>query len=212
MATLNLISIVAGALGVLALLFFVFSLVALRRRRVFRCAFDGLFGLLLLAVAALFGALAVATHGYRALTREDVVVVVHTEPVGVQRFTARFQFPDGRERRFDVAGDELYVDAHIVKWKPIANFIGLHTAYELDRVAGRYSNLKDEQSAARTIYGLSESKPLDIFDLRRRYTVLAPLLDAEYGSATFIAADKPQAYEIRVSTTGLLIRRIEPPR
>jgi hypothetical protein len=32
------------------------------------------------------------------------------------------------------------------------------------------------------------------------------LLDAEYGSGTFIAADKEGEFEIRVSTSGLLIR------
>jgi len=36
--------------------------------------------------------------------------------------------------------------------------------------------------------------------------VLAPLVDAEYGSATFVAAGRPAQFEVRVSTTGLLIR------
>ena len=35
----------------------------------------------------------------------------------------------------------------------------------------------------------------------------SPLLDAEYGSATFAAADGPALYEVRVSMTGLLIRK-----
>ena len=34
----------------------------------------------------------------------------------------------------------------------------------------------------------------------------APLLDAEYGSGTFQSADRPGTFEVRVSTTGLLIR------
>jgi hypothetical protein len=34
------------------------------------------------------------------------------------------------------------------------------------------------------------------------------LLDAEYGSASFINSDKPAYFEIRVSTTGLLIRKV----
>jgi len=35
-------------------------------------------------------------------------------------------------------------------------------------------------------------------------------LDAESGSATFAAADSPTQYEVRVSTTGLLIRKLAP--
>ncbi len=120
----------------------------------------------------------------------------------------RVRFPDGRVAAHTLAGDELYVDAHILKWKPVANILGLHTAYELDRVGGRYQQLNDEQNAPRTIYGLGEKKPVDMFNLRQRYSVLAPLLDAEYGSATFVAVEQPARLEVRVSTTGLLIRKV----
>jgi hypothetical protein len=41
-------------------------------------------------------------------------------------------------------------------------------------------------------------------------TPVSPLLDAEYGSATFAATDIPTQYEVRVSTTGLLIRKLAP--
>jgi hypothetical protein len=51
---------------------------------------------------------------------------------------------------------------------------------------------------------------VDLFSLRQRYTLLSPLLDADYGSATFAAADSPVQYEVRVSTTGLLIRQLSP--
>ena len=47
---------------------------------------------------------------------------------------------------------------------------------------------------------------MDLFGLRRRYAFLAPLLDAEYGSGTFVPVTRPAAFEVRVSTTGLLIR------
>jgi hypothetical protein len=58
------------------------------------------------------------------------------------------------------------------------------------------------------VYSLAEQRPLDLFNLRRRYTFLAPLLDAEYGSGTFVPVTRPAEFEVRVSTTGLLIREI----
>ena len=100
------------------------------------------------------------------------------------------------------------VDAHILKWRPVVNLLGLHTAYELDRIAGRYRALGDEQTHARTVFSIARKKPIDVFDLARRYWLLRPLVDAEYGSATFINAGQPAIYEIRVSTTGLLVRRV----
>jgi hypothetical protein len=109
-----------------------------------------------------------------------------------------------------LSGDELYVDARILKWRPWANIFGLHTAYELDRVAGRYQDLVQEQQQPRTVQSLAADREVDLFKLRRRYVLLSPLLDAEYGSATFAAADSPAQYEVRVSTTGLLIRKLAP--
>ncbi|MFO7990519.1 MAG: hypothetical protein R6U16_13625 [Desulfotignum sp.] len=163
--------------------------------------------LLMLSLFALFGTFSIATRGYHALTAETLAAVVDIEPVEKQRFIARFRMPGGGEKSFVLAGDQLYVDAHILKWTPMANFFGLHTLYELDRVSGRYVSLEQETSLERTVYALSQDKPLDLFDLRHRFSALAFLVDAEYGSATFITTDKPQTLKIMVSTTGLMIRK-----
>ena len=88
----------------------------------------------------------------------------------------------------------------------MANVLGLHTAYELDRVGGRYDDIARERSANRTLYSLVQDRPVDLFGLRRRYGFLAPLLDAEYGSGTFVPVRRRAEFEVRVSTTGLLIR------
>jgi hypothetical protein len=116
------------------------------------------------------------------------------------------RFPDGREAAFDVAGDELYVDARVLKWKPVANLPGLHTAYELDRVSGRYLDIAQERSAPRTVHSLGRSRPVNLFGMRQRYEFLGSLFDAEYGSASFIPVTRPAELELRVSTSGLLIR------
>jgi hypothetical protein len=197
----------AIAFAALSLGFFALGSAALRRRRPFRFASHLLLALLMLALGGLFATVSVSTQGYRSLTREEVAVVVTTRPTGPQRFDAAFRFPDGREASFALAGDEFYVDAHILKWKPVANLVGLHTGYELDRVAGRYLDLEDERGAARTVFALSRERPVSLFKLRRRFALLEPLLDAEYGSATFVPAGEPARYEVRVSTTGLMVRR-----
>ena len=118
----------------------------------------------------------VATQGYRALTREDVAATVTTEPLGPHQFRATFVMADGTRARDDLRGDALYVNAHVVKWHPWANVLGLHTAYRLDRVAGRYENIDDERTKARTVYRLANDQPIDIFRLARRYTFLAPMV------------------------------------
>jgi hypothetical protein len=135
-----------------------------------------------------------------------VAARLFVSPSGAQRFAATLRYPDGREVSYDVAGDEIYVDAHILKWKPVANLLGLHTSYELGRLAGRYRDIDQERSAARTVYPLSQTRPVDLFDLRQRYAFLSSVIDADYGSATFVPVTQPAELEVRVSTTGLLMR------
>ena len=193
-----------GAVGVILVLA---GVVALFRWRPMRFVFRTLLGLLLLAVGALAGGIAIGIQGYQALTREEVAARIMVRPSREpQKFTAYVRFPDGRSQMFELAGDEIYVDAHILKWKPIANFVGLHTAYELDRVAGRYQAIEQERTAPRTIHLLRQERPVELFGLRQRYAFLAPLYDAEYGSATFVQVKEPAELEVRVSTSGLLMR------
>jgi len=187
------------------------GVVALMWARPLRFVLRTLSGLLLLSLGALAGTVAIGTQGYRALTREDLAARLTVRPAGPQRFVATVRFPDGREATFDLAGDEIYVDAHILKWKPLANVLGLHTAYELDRVAGRYQSIEQERSALRTVHSLAQDKPLDLFRLRQRYAFLGTLLDAEYGSATFVSVTRPAELELRVSTSGLLMRDASAP-
>jgi hypothetical protein len=194
------ILIALGAIVVLAGLTALFGLHPLR------FAVRTLAGLLLITLGLLEGAVTVGIQGYRALTNEDLAARVTVQPSGPQRFIATFRFPDGRVASYTIAGDEIYVDAHILKWKPIANLVGLHTAYELDRVGGRYKDIGQERAAPRTLYPLALEKPVDLFGLRLRYAFLAPLLDAEYGSAAFVPVTEPAEIELRTSTTGLLIR------
>lgn len=204
--------LIALGFALLALVFFGMSVRATRRKhkRVRRVAAHGTLGLLMLVTALLFATLTVSTWGYRALTREEVVLVVTTTRTGPQRFDALVEFPDGNSEIYPLAGDEFYVDARILKYKPIANLLGLHTEYSLDRISGRYRSLADERDQARTIYPLSAEQPIDLFELRRSYPLLAPLVDAEYGSATFTPVEDQARFEVRLSTTGLLVRRAPP--
>ena len=163
-------------------------------------------GAIVLLLGAVAGIVVVGVQGYRGFSREDVAARILVRPTGPQHFTATVRLPDGHESTFAIAGDELSVEAHILKWKPLANRLGLHTAYELDRIAGRYRDVRQERAAARTVYPLGAGRTFDLFDLRQRYAWLGPFLDVEYGSGTFVSVTRPATLEVRVSTSGLLIR------
>jgi len=206
---MTLLLLLAIMFGVAGIIFLVMGGITLKKKRLAGSTASFSLGVIFFLLGALFGTLSVSVLGYRALSREKLIAVIETAPTGDQTFRATFYFPDKTKSSFVLAGDELYVDAHILKWKPIANLLGIHTYYELDRVAGRYAELQDEQTKSRTVYSLARTKPWNLFNLRRKYPILNPLVDAEYGSATFIMAKTQQQFELRVSTTGLLIRKVE---
>lgn len=182
--------------------------VALIRARVGSFTVQMLLGLLILTLGGLVGMIAVGIQGYQTLTREDIAAHITVTPIAPQRFVANFRFRDGRVAKYTIAGDEIYVDAHILKWQPIANIFGLHTDYELARVTGRYRDIEQERTGVRTVFSLNVDNPVNLFALRQRYTLLAMLLDAKYGSATFLQVTQPAELELRVSTTGLLMREV----
>ncbi len=214
--------------GLVRVLIFVFAVLGLalilvaasawRNRRRLSSLVGFLAAALFLSLGILCGAITVGMRGYRVLTQEVLAATIQTEPIvdAPQHFRATVTLADGSLHMFNLAGDAVYVDAHVLKWKPIGNLLGLQTAYELDRIAGRYQALGDEQTRERTVYSLAAAKPFDAFDLARRYWVLRPFVDAEYGSATFISATAGRksggggTYEVRVSTTGLLVRPLAP--
>lgn len=200
-------ALVLGALGALLILA---AIVALVRLRPLGFAVRTLAGLLLLSLGSVAGMIALGMQGYRALTREDVAARLTVQPTSPQRFIVSMHLADGRDAIFDVAGDEVYVDARVLKWKPAASLLGLHTAYELDRVAGRYRDIAQERSAPRTVHSLGQERPVNLFRMRERYPFLASAFDAEYGSASFVPVTRPAELELRVSSTGLLIREAPP--
>src|SRR5215831_2091254 len=138
MSVLTGVSLVTAAVGA--------ALVALavwagKRRRLLHSLVSVLSALLCLALAAL----------------------VQTEPVGPRHFRATVTMPDGRVGQFDLLGDALYVDARILKWKPIVNILGLQTAYELDRVGGRYNEVPDERRRPHTVFPLGQDHFVNVF-------------------------------------------------
>ena len=200
----------AAVLATLGAMLIFAGLVALFGLHPLRFVTRTLLGMLLISLGVIEGGITFGLQGYRALAREEVAARVRVKPSGPQRFSAAFEFPDGRSASYSLAGDEIYVDAHILKWKTLANLLGLHTAYELDRVGGRYHSLEQERTAQRTLYPLGREQLVDLYGLRQRYPFLAPLIDAEHGSASFVPVSEPAELEVRVTTSGLIIRRTGP--
>ena len=200
---------VAVVLFVAGVLLGASALASLMQARLVRFVIRSLLSALFLVAGSGLGVLVLGTQGMRALTHEETAARIKVVPTGPQRYDATVTFADGRTETYAVAGDDIYVDAHVLKWTPLANQLGLHTTYRLDRIGGRYRTLAHEVTSPRTIYSLGDGGGLDIVGIARRFPI-AKVFDAQYGSATYVPVDGPAELELRVSTSGLLLRTAPP--
>ncbi len=199
--------IIMSITALFSLVFLIATVRALIKFRIFRVIQNTILVLLFTSLTATCTVLWVANHGYRSLLHEECAATITVEPAGKQRFVARVVFPDGKTSEYICGGDQVYVDAHILKWHPWLNVIGIHTGYQLERIGGRYISIDDEKNKPHTMHALSEKRKIDMYQLRMRWVALKPLVDAEYGSATFIYADHHAVFKVMVSTSGLLVRK-----
>lgn len=200
---------IAVLLGIVGFAVGFSAFAALARARLFRFVFRALVSLVLLVVAATLALFSLGIQGMQALTKEETAARIKVVPSGLQRYDATVTFADGRVETYDLAGDDIYIDGHIVKWTPLANRLGLHTSYRLDRISGRYRTLEQENTARRTVYAIGTPALIDLVALGRRLP-LADFFDAEYGSASYVPVAQPGELELMVSTTGLLLRPAPP--
>jgi hypothetical protein len=205
MSTIQYISI---GLAVFALLFFISSIRSAKRREYGQVATNLALCFCLASMGGVFGLGSLSLRGYEAFNYEQLAATITVTPQTEGQFNALMKFPDGTTKNYLLSGDQLVIDAYILKWTPLFNILGMHTHYELARVAGRYFNVDDEQTKPHTVHPLSEESMLDMFHLSRKFGFLKGFVDAEYGSASFVPAKEAQTYILMVSTSGLLFRKI----
>ena len=202
--------VAAVVLGVIGLAIGAQALRALARARLFGFLVRAIFAVAFIAVGAVLGVAAIGLEGMRALTREETAARIKVVPTGPQRYDATVTFADGRVATYALAGDDIEIAGHVVKWTPLANQLGLHTSYRLDRIAGRYRSIEDENTAKRTLYPIGAPAMIDLVAIGRRVP-LGMFFDAEYGSATYVPVAAPAELELNVSTSGLLLRPLPAP-
>jgi hypothetical protein len=165
----------------------------------------GTAGLLLVLVAVYLSFFAFNLYSYHELTEEEPVATVSFRKMGEREFLATVARPGGEKRDFKLRGDLWQLDARIIKWKGIFSLLGVHPGYQLDRISGRYVSLEAERSRERTVYSLHrEGLGFDLWENAQKGW--SPLIDARYGSATYLPMADGAIFEVTLSSTGLVGR------
>ena len=166
-------------------------------------------GLGLVAVAALSLlalAAALALQGYRRLHDDIPVATIDARILAPQQWQLSLNLPDGSHQSLLLSGDDFDIEAVVVRWKLPALLAGAPPLYRLDRLSGRYDDVAQEQSAARTVIPLHAGNGWDLFDLKRRNHWL-PGIDTVYGSGAFLPLVEQGHYQIELSSNGGLVAR-----
>lgn len=163
-----------------------------------------------LALGGLLVAAGLNLYTYAWLTYEQPVRTVTFQHWGDGRYMARLEQPGKPTRRYELAGDEWQLDARVLKWRTPANLLGLDAQYRLERLCGRYANVADETSRPRIAHDLADEPGLDLWTLARRHSGWLPLVDASYGSATYLPMADGARFSVGLTQSGLIARAESP--
>jgi hypothetical protein len=208
---MNVFIAASAILTLIALLYLAKTVRNLQRRHLLRaggsataCAATGALGT---AGIMLF----MSYLGYERLTEEQLVGVIEFSRSAPQEYTARLMVDGEIDRLLTLRGDEWQLDARVVTMTPPATILGFEPVYQLERLSGRYASLDSERAEPRTVHGLAEERPLDLWRLARNFPKLLPGVDAYYGTATYSPMADNARFRVTLSRVALIARPINDP-
>lgn len=169
----------------------------------------GVFGFFLIGLAAVIAVMAFDLYSYKQVLQEQPVATISFDKIEDQHYFAVLSDKNGQEQRVELRGDQWQLDARIVKWKGYLAGFGLKPAYRLERLSGRYYDIEQETTEKRTAHSVHPSLyGVDVWQIVNNHPDWLPVVDAVYGSATYLPMKDGALFEISLSNTGLVARPV----
>lgn len=167
----------------------------------------GMFGLSLLGLGIGIGLVAYDIYSYKQILVGQPVATINFETIEDQYFDAVVVDTNGTQQRFRLYGDQWQLDARIVKWQGYFSGFDIKPAYRLDRLSGRYYDIRKETTAKRSNLAIVKSLlQLDVWQFIHEHAPWFPVLDLHYGTARYLPMKHGALYEISLTDTGLQVR------
>jgi hypothetical protein len=200
---------VISALLLLSLVLFIMASKRFLRRKLLTASMQGLSALSFLLAGLLLLSIAINLYSYDRLTHEQTVAELKFTQLDNQNFNVEITYPDKQNKGiFQLHGDEWQMDARIIKWHGWAQLLGLNAQYRLERISGRYSNIDEELSKPRSAHALGTKDEIDYWKLINTYKKWLSLVDAYYGSATYLPMSDNASYQVYLTQSGLIARSL----
>jgi hypothetical protein len=167
----------------------------------------GMFGLSLLALGIGIGLVAYDIYSYKQILVGQPVATINFETIEDKYFDAIVVDTHGKQQRFRLHGDQWQLDARIIKWQGYFSGFDIKPAYRLDRLSGRYYDLRQETTAKRSNVAIVKSVlQLDTWRFIQQYSQWFSVLDVHYGTARYLPMKHGALYEVSLTDTGLQVR------
>ena len=164
----------------------------------------GCTGLLFVILAILLSLAALDFYSYKQLDKTESIANVNFIKIAPQQYRASLVTNDGEELTYELNGDLWQLDARIFKWSPALAKMGLLPGYRLDRLSGRYVSLEEEKTLPRSVYALYNSDTaIDVWNILQDYKGSFSLVQAQYGSATYMPMTDGALFTVRLTANGL---------
>ena len=102
-----------------------------------------------------------------------------------------------------IYADQFRLDVRFIKMKPWANLLGVEPRYVIERIEGRYKNIKEQNSQIHFAYDLDEDEP---FYLEKSWLDYNVIIDVEYGSSVYTRIQEGVLYTVYYTNSGVLVR------
>lgn len=127
----------------------------------------GTAGFVLLAVSVYMSLLAGSLFAYQKTTDGLPLATVSMVANGPQAWDVTVTEANGTSRVFEVYGDLWEMDVRLLRYSGIGSIFGTSPSFQIERLAGRYLSLEDQQSKDLTEYNLL-TEPVLGFDVWER--------------------------------------------
>lgn len=164
----------------------------------------GTCGLAFLALAGLAGLVAYDLYGYTAIEPAKPLVTLSFKAEGPQRYQVTL-LEGGHERTVTLEGDMWQLDARLIRWKGLAELIGLEPGYRLERLSGRFLAIEQQAMAQHARVQLAESPyGVDLWRWLRLNQRDLLMFDPQALRVAYLPIAADAVYRVNLTPAGLL--------
>ena len=147
-------------------------------------------------------------YTFHRLTDESPVAELQFRKIAAQEYEATISSGDFcHPEKYLLYGDQWRMDAQFLKWRPWANLIGFDSMYRIERLGGRYIDVRDENSSRRLAYRLYPEEMVDLSAMLDSYNGRLSPVDTLYGSSVYDSMQEDILYRVYRTQSGLLVRK-----